>query len=71
MRPGDTVLGVTNEPSPITNNIHLCATQNAKGEIAVNILNTGEAVSFPLQIGDYAANVNMPANSVETIIIKL
>ena len=39
--------------------------------IAVNILNTGEAVSFPVQIGEYVAAIDMPANSVETIIVKL
>ena len=67
MRPGDTVLGVSHQPE----HIHLCATVNDQGEYAINILNTGEATSFPLQIGAYAAKVTMPANSVETIIVKL
>jgi hypothetical protein len=67
MRPGDTVLGVSPQPE----HIHLCATVNDKGEYAINILNTGEATSFPLQVGEYAAKVTMPANSVETIIVKL
>lgn len=72
MRPGDTVLGVQR---PMTNDqlqdVYLCATVNDKGEYAVNILNTGKAVKFPLQIGGYVADIEMPANSVETIIVKL
>ena len=28
------------------------------------------AISFPLQIGDYVAHIDMPANSVETIMVK-
>ncbi|MBR6034884.1 MAG: hypothetical protein IKP39_02355 [Paludibacteraceae bacterium] len=72
MRPGDTVLGVQR---PTTNDqlqdVYLCATVNDKSEYAVNILNTGKAVKFPLQIGGYVADIEMPANSVETIIVKL
>ena len=77
MRPGDTVLGVQRVQRPTTNDqrpiqdIYLCATVNDKGEYAVNILNTGKAVKFPLQIGGYVADIEMPANSVETIIVKL
>jgi len=70
MRPGDTVLGIKNETLEIEN-IHLCAVEKQDGSIAVNILNTGEAVTFPLHIGEYTANIHMPANSVETIIVKL
>ena len=55
----------------LTANVYLCATVNDKGEYAVNILNTGKAVKFPLQIGGYVADIEMPANSVETIIVKL
>lgn len=72
MRPGDAVIKVKGERleekgSPL----HVCAVAKQDGSVAVNILNTGEAVSFPLQIGDYAANISMPANCVETIIVKL
>ena len=71
MRPGDVVLGVH---SPFADNlspIHLCAVAKQDGSYAINILNTGEAIHFPLQIGEYIADVAMPANSVETIIVKL
>lgn len=71
MRPGDTVLGVSSQPSTFSDQIYLCATVNEQGEYAINILNTGEAVTFPVQIGEYMAAIDMPANSVETIIVKL
>ena len=71
MRPGDTVLGVTANSQQLTANVSLCATVNNQGEYAINILNTGEAVTFPIVIGEYMAAINMPANSVETIIVKL
>ena len=73
MRPGDTVLGVQS-PSTIDHlqsTISLCATTDDKGNISVNILNTGEATSVPLQIGAYHASVPMPANSVQTLIVNM
>ena len=70
MRPGDIVLGVNNPMLP-EKDLHICATVNNDGAYAINILNTGEATTFPLQIGEYVATVNMPANAVETIIVKL
>ena len=69
MRPGDVVLSC--QPSEISDQIFVCATKNEEGQIAVNILNTGEATTFPLQVGEYTATVEMPANSVETILVKL
>ena len=69
MRPGDVVLSCL--PSEISDQIFVCATKNGEGQIAVNILNTGEATTFPLQVGEYTATVEMPANSVETILVKL
>lgn len=68
MRPGDTVLGVSN---PSNAQIHLCAVEKQDGSYAINILNTGEEIRFPLQIGEYSAYVALPANCVETIIVKL
>lgn len=74
MRPGDIVLKVE---SPKTaslkeeSQIYLCATVNAEGQYAINILNTGDAVTVPVQIGEYVARVDMPANSVKTILVKL
>ena len=68
MRPGDVVLGVTN---PSNGRIHLCAVAKQDGSYAINILNTGEAIQFPFQIGEYIANIELPANCVETILMTL
>ena len=71
MRPGDVVLGVEREKSKVESSIYLCAVAKQDGSYAINILNTGEAIFFPLQIGEYIANVELPANCVETLIVKL
>ena len=68
MRPGDVVLGVSECPNP---DLHICAVAKQDGSYAINILNTGKAIHFPLQLGEYIANIEMPANAVETIIVKL
>lgn len=44
---------------------------NAEGQYAINILNTGKATNVPVQIGEYVAQIEMPANSVKTILVKL
>ena len=69
MRPGDVVLGVTANEE--LKDVYLCAVSKTDGSIAINILNTGEEVKFPLQIGEYKATIKMPSNSIETIIVKL
>ena len=70
MRPGDVVLAVNNQPA-INNQIYLCAVEKQDGSYAINILNTGKEATFPLQIGDYVTHINIPANAVETIIVRL
>ena len=73
MRPGDVVLGITNNIAEHTNGkVQLCAVEKPDGSVAVNILNamTDEDISFPLQIGDYIAEIEMPRNSVKTIILN-
>ena len=78
MRPGDTVLKVESrsasgveKASKEESQIYLCASVNAEGQYAINILNTGKATNVPVQIGEYVAKVEMPANSVKTILVKL
>lgn len=69
MRPGDRVLG-TAEPDDAE--LHVCAAEKQDGSYAVNILNESEAEKqLKLQIEDYYAEITVPANSVETIIVKL
>lgn len=69
MRPGDVALGV----SPTGNdNLFVSAIRNQQGAIVVNVLNkAAEATVFPLQIGDYSANITAPANSVMTLSINI
>ena len=71
MRPGDQVLRVKNPYLLQGEDLHVCASVNGKGEYAVNILNTGEARSLPIQIGDYSAKIDVPANAVMTIVVPL
>ena len=78
MRPGDVVLGVstlapvTDNPSPVTDDLHVCAVKKPTGAFAINMLNKAqEPVSFNLQLGDYFATVHLPANCVETIEVTL
>lgn len=69
MRPGDTVLGVT----PTDNDaLHVCATVSGAGAYTITILNTAaEPQTLPLQIGAYGAHVSVPANAVQTVIVKI
>ncbi len=70
MRPGDTVLGTTTDTP--NDNIHICAVQKQDGQTAIQILNTAnEPQDVRLQIGDNYADFQMPANAVQTIIVKL
>ncbi|MCM1034628.1 MAG: hypothetical protein NC038_03060 [Paludibacter sp.] len=69
MRPGDVVLGVTES---VVDNLHVCAVQKADGTYAVNMLNKSiEPIRFNLQMGDYCAEVDMPANALQTIFVAL
>ncbi len=69
MRPGDVVLGIS---EPADADLRICAVEKQDGSVAVNILNKAqEPKQFDLQIGEYFAKINMPNNSVKTIIVKL
>lgn len=71
MRPGDVALGVAGSDD----DVHLCAVENADGTIAINALNTSkEAKKVPVYIEGgkgYSATLEMPANSVVTVQVKL
>lgn len=69
IRPGDTVLGIT---EPEDEHLHVLAVEKADGSYAINILNTGEeATKLHIAIGEYCAKVNVPANCVESILVRL
>lgn len=70
MRPGDKVVGVSMlKENP---DLHVCAVKKADGSYAINMLNKAhEPQSFNLQLGEYFATIHLPANSIETIEVKL
>ena len=77
MRPGDVALQV-HYPSTMktgvdceTQDIFLCAVEKTDGSYAINILNMGPATTLPIQLGDYYAQIELPASSVKTIIVTL
>lgn len=71
LRPGDVVLGMM-EPENAPKEIHICAVEKADGSYSVNILNEGsEPTSIDLQIGEYVATVDMPANALKTLFFSL
>lgn len=66
VRPGDIALGVSTTPE----GVHICAAEKADGRIVVTMLNKNrEEAIFPLQVGDYRADIHMPANAVMTITL--
>ena len=77
MRPGDVALQV-HYPSTMktgvdceTQDIFLCAVEKTDGSYAINILNMGSTTTLPIQLGDYYAQIELPASSVKTIIVTL
>ncbi|MBR5574268.1 MAG: hypothetical protein IKW35_07215 [Paludibacteraceae bacterium] len=77
MRPGDVALQV-HYPSTMktgvdceTQDIFLCAVEKTDDSYAINILNMGPATTLPIQLGDYYAQIELPASSVKTIIVTL
>ena len=77
MRPGDVALQVR-YPATMktgvdceTQDIFLCAVEKTDGSYAINILNMGPATILPIQLGDYYAQVELPASSVKTVIVTL
>lgn len=69
MRPGDIALGVSETNNE---NLFVSAARRADGQVTVQILNKSkEAIVFPLQVGELAAKVTAPANSVKTVILPV
>ena len=52
--------------------LYACATIDAGAELAVQVLNTQkEAVTYALQIGNKHAEIEIPANAVQTVTVRL
>lgn len=72
MRPGDIAVRVEHVDDVVNTCLHVCAVKKADGRIVVTMLNTSkQAITFPLIIDKMCANVTAPANSVQTLVIKL
>jgi len=72
IRPGDVALHAVSGEGENRGNLFVGAILNKKGEVVVNMLNIiKEPVTFDLKLGEYAATVTAPANSLQTIIVKL
>ena len=68
MRPGDVVLGISEHED---RDLHICAVEKQDGSYAINILNTAQVEkNLLLQLGDFFADIKLPKNCVETIIVK-
>jgi len=72
VRPGDTALHAVTGNGENKENLFVGAVLNQKGEVVVNMLNIiKEPITFDLKLGEYVATVTAPANSLQTIIVKL
>lgn len=77
MRPGDIALKVDypstmkTGPDCHSQDIFLCAVVKPDQSYAINILNMGQDTTLPVQIGNHYAHIEMPANAIKTILIKL
>lgn len=73
IRPGDKAVQTTKNLGELNADaLHACATKNDEGLLSVQLLNTTRtAVEYNLQIGDEFAPITIPANSVQTVRIRL
>jgi len=73
IRPGDSAVQTEKHLHDLNADaIHTCATINKNNILSVQLLNTTkEPVEYNLQIGKQYASISIPANSVQTVRIKL
>ena len=73
IRPGDKAVQATKYLDGLDNDdLHASATINEQNLLSVQLLNTTkQAITFQLQIGTQNANVNIPANAVQTVQVQL
>lgn len=68
IRPGDVVLSSKCEME----GVYLLATRNAQKIITITVLNSNkQSMTLPMCVGDYSAQVQLPANSLLTLRIKV
>jgi glucosylceramidase len=73
IRPGDRAVRTQRTLDGLDDDaLHACATINGDGIVSVQLLNTTkEAIELELQIADHWAAVTIPANSVQTVRVRL
>ncbi len=73
IRPGDRAVQVDRELAGLDDDaLHASATINGDGLLSVQLLNTTkEPVEFALQIGSRFADVDIPANAIQTVRVQL
>ncbi len=73
IRPGDKAVQVTRTSSGLgEDDLHASATLNGERLLSVQVLNTTRsAVRYGLQIGEQFAEVEIPANAIQTVRLQL
>jgi glucosylceramidase len=73
IRPGDKAVAVNRRLDGLdTDALHASAAVNEAGLLSVQLLNTTrQPIRFGLQIGAQFANVEIPANAVQTVQVQL
>lgn len=73
IRPGDKAVQTELLPDKLgEDDLHACATLNDAGMLSVQLLNTTESpIACKLQIGTEFAKIDLPANAVQTVRIRL
>ena len=73
IRPGDKAVQTQKKLAGLDGDaLHACATMNNRNLLSVQMLNTTKnAIAVMLQIGAQFAEVNLPANSVQTVRVQL
>lgn len=73
IRPGDTALALElDTPGLGPDALHACATINANGVIAVQVLNTTkQPIDYTLELQGHMASVTIPANAVQTVRVQM
>ena len=73
IRPGDRVVETNLNLKPELGGVLIAsASISPEDKISVQVFNTGkEAIDYALQIGNQTADVNIPANALQTLVIQL
>jgi glucosylceramidase len=73
IRPGDKAVATEKHTENLgADDLHACATINADNVVSVQLLNTTKSpIVYHLQIGKQYAKIEIPANSVQTVRVKI